>query len=456
MSERLRKRSRPAGGWPFVAASRAAGALRRLVAAGAVARANGSARAPSHSSTKVSATSPPRANLGQRLAAQSSPAAATPAAALVWFHGGGWVIGSLDSHDGLCRALANKTDAVIVSVDYRLAPEHPYPAALDDCLAAYRWLLEQGFDASRIVVAGDSAGGNLTLALLLRARDEGLPLPAGAVALSPVADLTFSGDSVRRNDGVDDMFSADLMDALVPMYLPQRDLCTHPHVSPVFGDFTGMPPLLLIVGSTELLLDDSVRVAQRHQSAQLLVWDGMPHVFPGFAFLPEAREATQRIGRFVRERVAGELETQALAEDDADRAARMESATPVEKRLLQRFGVEALLYFALAVVTGLLSLALFAVWLGPALIFANPVIWATTVVVAAFMLVEAGSVGWLRLAWSLTASLLLGPAFGLSLFLLLRAARTAGGRQGMGQVLSASRQTTDGQDAPKVERDSPQ
>ena len=119
---------------------------------------------------------------------------------------------------------------------YRLSPEHRHPAALDDCVTAYRWLLAQGHDARRIVVAGDSAGGNLTLALMLRLRDEGLPLPAGAVALSPVTDLTFSGESIRRNDGVDDMFSADSMDALVPVYLADRDLRTDPRVSPVFGD----------------------------------------------------------------------------------------------------------------------------------------------------------------------------------------------------------------------------
>src|SRR6185369_17483633 len=125
---------------------------------------------------------------------------------------------------------------------------------------------------------------------------------------------TFSGDSVQRNDGVDDMFSADMMDAMVPVYLPQRELCSHPHVSPVFGDYAGMPPLLLIVGSTELLLDDSVRVAHRCPSAPLLVWHAMPHVFVGFDFLPEAREATRRIGRFMRECLAGESEPQAAAE----------------------------------------------------------------------------------------------------------------------------------------------
>jgi monoterpene epsilon-lactone hydrolase len=374
---------------------------------------------------------------------------------VLYLHGGAFIAETPVFHRALLARICREAHARGLMVSYRLSPEHLYPAALDDCLAAYRWLLEQGFDASRIIVAGDSAGGNLTLALLLRARDEGVLLPAGAVALSPVADLTFSGDSVRRNDGVDDMFSADLMDALVPMYLPRRDLCTHPHVSPVFGDFTGMPPLLLIVGSTELLLDDSVRVSQRCPGAQLLVWDGMPHVFPGFAFLPEAREATQRIGRFVRECAAGEPEPAAVAEEYADREASMKSVTLAETRLLQRFGVEVLLYFALSVATGLFSLALFAVSLGPVLIFANPVIWATTLVVAVFMLVEAGSVGWPGLAWSLASTMLLGPAFGLSLFLLLRASRTFGSRQGNRQLPNASRPTTDGQDSPKDEHDSP-
>jgi hypothetical protein len=313
-------------------------------------------------------------------------------------------------------------------VSYRLAPEHLYPAALDDCMAAYRWLLDQGVDASRIVVAGDSAGGNLTLALLLRARDEGLPLPAGAVALSPVTDLTFSGDSVRRNDGIDDMFSADLMDALVPAYLPQRELCSHPHVSPLFGDFTGMPPLLLIAGSTELLLDDSVRVALRCPGAQLLVWHGMPHVFPGFDFLPEAREATQRIGRFVRDCVAQAPEPQVAAEAHADLTpAAPAVAEPLpQPRWTPRFGDSAWLYLGLAIAAGALSLILFGLWLGPALVWANPVVWAASAVAMVFMLVEAGSVGWRRLPWPLGATVLLGPACGLSVFLFLRASRRSG------------------------------
>jgi acetyl esterase/lipase len=345
---------------------------------------------------------------------------------VLYLHGGAFIAETPVFHGALLARICREAGARGLMVSYRLAPEHLYPAALDDCMAAYRWLLDQGIDAGRIVVAGDSAGGNLTLALLLRARDEGLPLPAGALALSPVTDLTFSGDSVRRNDGVDDMFSADLMDALVPAYLPQRELCTHPHVSPLFGDFTGMPPLLLIVGSTELLLDDSVRVALRCPDAQLLVWHGMPHVFPGFDFLPEAREATLRIGRFVRECVAQAPEPQATAAARADRTSAAPTVAPPapQPRWTRRFGDAAWLYLGLAIATGALSLALVALWLGPALVWANPVVWAASAVAMVFMFVEAGSVGWRRLPWPLGATVLLGPACGLSVFLFLRASRT--------------------------------
>lgn len=344
---------------------------------------------------------------------------------VLYLHGGAFIAETPVFHGALLARICREAGARGLMVSYRLAPEHLYPAALDDCMAAYRWLLDQGIDAGRIVVAGDSAGGNLTLALLLRARDEGLPLPAGAVALSPVTDLTFSGDSVRRNDGVDDMFSADLMDALVPAYLPRRELCTHPHVSPLFGDFSAMPPLLLIVGSTELLLDDAVRVALRCPGAQLLVWHGMPHVFPGFDFLPQAREATQRIGRFVRECVARAPAPQVAAEAVAVGAPAEPAPEPPmpRPRWTRRFGDPAWLYLGLAVATGALSLALFALWLGPALVWANPIVWAASAVAMVFMLVESGAVGWRRLPWPLAATALLGPACGLSVFLFLRAAR---------------------------------
>lgn len=339
---------------------------------------------------------------------------------VLYLHGGAFIAETPMFHGALLSRICREAHARGLMVNYRLAPEHRYPAALDDCMAAYRWLLEQGFEPGRIIVAGDSAGGNLTLALLLRARDEGLPLPAGAVALSPVADLTFSGDSVQRNDGVDDMFSADLMDGLVPIYLPHRELRLHPHVSPVFGDYADMPPLLLIVGSTELLLDDSVRVAHRCPSAQLLVWDGMPHVFPGFDFLPQAREATKRIGRFIRECMAGVAEPQAAAEGHVDLAA---AAAPYEHVPRDRGGM-AWLYLALALASGAMSLALLV--LSPQLVLANPLVWAATVVVAAFLLIDAGAVGWHRVGWCLGATLLLGPACGLSMFLYWRASHGAG------------------------------
>lgn len=350
---------------------------------------------------------------------------------VLYLHGGAFVAETPVFHAALLARICREAGARGLMLSYRLAPEHPYPAALDDCMAAYRWLLAQGFEAGRIVVAGDSAGGNLTLALLLRARDEGLALPAGAVALSPVADFTFSGDSVQRNDGVDDMFSADMMDALVPVYLPQRALSTHPHVSPVFGNFDGMPPLLLVVGSTELLLDDSVRVAHRCASAQLLVWDGMPHVFPAFDFLPQARDATQRIGRFMRECVAGRVALPApnvvaglWAGGAADVTPALPHAGPhtapkgAPKIAPRGLHGVALLYLALAVASGAVSVVLLALW--PLLVLANPLLWAANAVVAAFVLVEAPAVGWPRAAGCLAAAALLGPGCGLALFLFLR------------------------------------
>jgi epsilon-lactone hydrolase len=344
-------------------------------------------------------------------------------AVVLYLHGGAFVAETPALHGALLARICRVAHARGLMVSYRLAPEHRYPAALDDCVAAYRWLLEQGHDARRIVVAGDSAGGNLTLALLLRARDEGLPLPGGAVALSPVADLTFSGDSIRRNDGVDDMFSADIMETLVPVYLERAELRTDPHVSPVFGDYEGLPPLLLIVGSTELLLDDSVRVAQRCPGAQLLVWHGMPHVFPALDFLPEAHEATKRIGRFVRACVAGETALQGAA---AERTGQAETAVATEPayeapRRMGGFGAAAWLYLALAVGSALLSLGVLAGWFGPAQVLRDPVFWAAAAVVVAFVLVEGGSLGWRRVAACLAATVLLGPACGLASFLFLRA-----------------------------------
>lgn len=307
---------------------------------------------------------------------------------VLYLHGGAFITETPAFHGHLLARICREARARGLMPSYRLAPEHRYPAALDDCVAVYRWLLAQGCDAAHIVVAGDSAGGNLTLALLLRLRDEALPLPAGAVALSPVTDLSFSGDSVRRNDGIDDMFSADLMDAMVPVYLERSELRLHPHVSPLFGDYTGLPPLLLVTGSTELLLDDSVRVAQRWPDATLLVWHGMPHVFPGFGFLPEARVAVQRIGQFIDRRLA--VAAGAAQPVDVAAAVASDAAAPVAPRPVpNRQTARPLPYLMVAVVAGLLWFAVLAIGIGPLLWLVHPLVWTAAFVFGSVWLVAA-------------------------------------------------------------------
>ncbi len=221
--------------------------------------------------------------------------------AILYLHGGGFIVETPRIHSALVARIGAQARARALMPSYRLAPEHPYPAALDDCMAAYRHLLGSGLRAADIALVGDSAGGSLVLGLMLRARDEGLALPASAVVMSPATDGTLGGDSLRRNDGHDAMFAPSLFHALLPLYLPDATLRSHPRVSPLHADLEGLPPILVLVGSTELLLDDSVRFASKCRSATLEVWHDMPHVFPLFDFLPEAADATQRIGRFVLE-----------------------------------------------------------------------------------------------------------------------------------------------------------
>lgn len=226
--------------------------------------------------------------------------------AILYCHGGGFVMGSSRAYRIMAARLAALTRCDVAVIDYRLAPEHVYPGAPDDAIAAYRALLSR-FDASRIVIAGDSAGGNLALVTLLRARDQGLPLPGGAVLLSPWTDLTGSGGSMRTNAKRDPMLPAQRIDEAARLYAPTAQL-DHPDVSPLFGDFSGLPPLSVHVGTTEILLDDSQRLVERARqhgvSAELERWHRMPHVFPMFAeFLPEGRQALELIGRFVTDRL---------------------------------------------------------------------------------------------------------------------------------------------------------
>jgi acetyl esterase/lipase len=222
---------------------------------------------------------------------------------VVFFHGGGWVIGDLDSHDNICRSLTNRSNHAVLSVDYRLAPEHPFPAALDDAIAAYELLTSSGYPPENIALVGDSSGGGLVLGTLVALRDRGEHLPATAVCICPWTDLSLSGGSIETNAATDPMVQAANLAQMADAYLGAFDRRT-PTASPLFADLTGLPPLLVQAGKGELLVDDATRVAE-HATAQgvevtLEVWDDVFHVWHSFAdILPEAREAIERIGEHV-------------------------------------------------------------------------------------------------------------------------------------------------------------
>lgn len=226
---------------------------------------------------------------------------------LLYVHGGGFSVGSLRSHGELAARLGRAGGARVLFPEYRLAPENPYPAAMDDVRAVWRWLREeQGVPADSIVLAGDSAGGNLVAALLIALRDAGADLPRGAVLLSPVADLTVSGDSVVEKDGEDAIFTPDMLRGAFAGYVADADPLS-PLASPLFGKLDGLPPLLIQVGSAELLLSDSERFAEAAISAGvpviLRVAAGLPHVFQIMRDTPEALEATEEIGAFLRKQL---------------------------------------------------------------------------------------------------------------------------------------------------------
>jgi acetyl esterase/lipase len=223
---------------------------------------------------------------------------------VLYLHGGAFLVGSPTMYRKLAVRLARVTRARIVVPAYRLAPEHPWPAAPTDALAAYRGLLDGGQDPRGIAVIGDSAGGNLVLALLQQLRDAGLPMPASASCLSPWADLTHAGETIRSHAELDPMLPAHRLPGVARAYAPEHDL-SQPLVSPVFADFAGFPPLLVQAGSNEVLLDDARRVVAAARrggvSATLRVWDGQPHVFQMLAHLiPEGRAAIEEVGGFVR------------------------------------------------------------------------------------------------------------------------------------------------------------
>lgn len=224
---------------------------------------------------------------------------------ILYLHGGGYLMGSPRTHRSLVWRIANQAKASGLVIDYRLAPENPFPAALEDAVASYTWLLEQNVKPSKISVMGDSAGGGLALALLLKLQEKSLPLPGCAVLLSPWTDLTCSSLSIEGMAGKDSILKADKLRVGARCYAGETDLQS-PFLSPLFGNFDKIPPLLIQVGSAEMLLDDSRRFAAKAKEArhpvELEVWEGMIHVWHYLAsFLPEGRQAIERIGQFVNE-----------------------------------------------------------------------------------------------------------------------------------------------------------
>jgi monoterpene epsilon-lactone hydrolase len=225
---------------------------------------------------------------------------------LLFLHGGGFELGSLRSDGELAARLGRASGMRVLFPEYRLAPEHPFPAAIDDVLAVWRWLRAEGQGARSIAVAGDSAGGGLAVSLLVAARDAGQELPAAAVLMSPTVDLTSSGASMTERVDQDPFSTPDMLRGFAARYLAGTDPKT-PLASPLFAPLAGLPPLLILVGTADLLLSDSERLAAKAAEAgvdvTLEVGEGLPHVYPIMLGTPEASEATERIGTFLRARV---------------------------------------------------------------------------------------------------------------------------------------------------------
>jgi epsilon-lactone hydrolase len=231
-----------------------------------------------------------------------------PRHTVLYFHGGVYVLEDAFQVAGLAAQVGRRTQAKVISVDYRLAPEHPYPAAVDDALAAYEALLEGGTAPSDIVLAGESAGGGLAVATLVNARDHGLPLPAAAYLMSPYADLTLAGATMDTKAAADPLLSRENLQARVPDYTAGHDAAAG-LISPVFADLSGLPPLIIQAGTHEVLLDDAIRLARQAAVADVQVTlditPGVPHVFQAYyPILDEAAAALDRAGQLLSEQLA--------------------------------------------------------------------------------------------------------------------------------------------------------
>lgn len=224
---------------------------------------------------------------------------------LLYVHGGAYMLGSSQTHLELIHRLAKAAQIRALSVDYRLFPEHAYPACIDDAFDAYQYLLNEGFSSRNIAIAGDSAGGGITLSMVQRLRDSNLPQPGCLVCFSPWTDFTASGESVKTNAKLDAMIDVRILPRLAQMLLNGRDPVA---TSPLFSNLAGLPPLFLQAASSEVLFDDSTRLAERYRQAGNEIvfdpWEGMTHVFQAFpTFVPEAIEAVKRAGAFIREKL---------------------------------------------------------------------------------------------------------------------------------------------------------
>jgi len=223
-----------------------------------------------------------------------------------YLHGGGYVACSPRTHRGFTSHLAGAASAKVFALEYRRAPEHKFPAALEDAVSGYRWLLEKGEHPGKIVIGGDSAGGGLAAALLIALRDRGLPLPSAAFLLSPWTDLAATGSSLVTNEAADPMLSGKMTHKLAKLYYGDASPLD-PLVSPLYGDLIGLPPMLICVGDTEVLRDDSVRLADRAKrhgvKVELRIEHELPHVWPVFVTfgLPEARQTISEIAAFIRQ-----------------------------------------------------------------------------------------------------------------------------------------------------------
>jgi acetyl esterase/lipase len=221
---------------------------------------------------------------------------------ILYLHGGGYVMGSVNLHREWISRLVKVTGTKCLAINYRLAPEYPFPAALEDVLIAMNWLLDQGINPNQIVIAGDSAGGGLALAALVKLRSQGQRLPSGAICISPWVDLSLSGASMQHKAAQDPILDQISLEKYAGYYAGKQAR-THPLISPLYADLSGLPPLLIQVGSDEVLLDDAIRIAEKAQldgvEVTLRIWDEMFHVFQMIPFLAETREALGQIHRFL-------------------------------------------------------------------------------------------------------------------------------------------------------------